>query len=199
MRKCRYHIFLSSLIYVLQYLLHRTRSYMPIWFLHFSMPAETYLTPWDTVAEFQISNSISETPGQIFKLSAEDLNIRSRVWVCICRYSRDQTPSKGFIKFWILNWLGRRKLILSIYINRLLLRFWCLNFRCMATHLKLSAKGLGIRSRIWVWISILVWKSSANVLWLDVWFQKLWQRILGLVCKSRLKVSAGYQDLQRRG
>ena len=33
------------------------------------MPAETYLTPWDTVAEFQISNSISETPGQIFKLS----------------------------------------------------------------------------------------------------------------------------------
>ena len=147
------------------------------------------------MAEFQISGRTSETLGRGSWYS-------SRVWVWISRLVLKSSaevlgiryPNEGFIKFWILNWLGRRKLILSIYINRLLHRVWYLKFRCPAAHLKLSAKGLGIRSRIWAWISRLAWKSSADVLWLDIGFQKPRRRIWGLVYKSRLKLSAGYQD-----
>ena len=103
-----------------------------------------------------------------------------------------------FHQIWSLNWLGRRKLMLSIYINRLLHHIWYLHFRCPATHLKLSAEDLDIRLRIWVWICRLVWKSLTNVLGPDIWFQETRPRILWLVYKSRLKLSTGYQDSRRR-
>ena len=54
---------------------------------------------------------------------------------------------QGFHQIWSLNWQHRRKLILSIYINRLLHRVWYLNYRCPLLHLKLLAKDLNSRSR----------------------------------------------------
>ena len=76
-----------------------------------------------------------------------------------------------FHQIWSSNWLGRRKLILSIYINRLLYRIWYLNFRCPAAHLKLSAEDLNsgprilITRMIWVWICRLVYRIIGRSSW----------------------------------
>ena len=117
-------------------------------FLWEATTADCYILPdiW-----FQVSGRTSETLARGFWYPAEGLNLDLKTCPHILiRGSWNQKSGRGFHQISSLNWLIRRKLILSIYINRLLYRVWYLNFRCLAAHLKLSTEVDGGRRRILV-------------------------------------------------
>ena len=150
----------------------------PVWYLNFRYPAAN------------------------LKHSAEDLNPRPRILIS------DQVFESGFLDYssnprsrflesdiWLrvsvnlgsLNWLGRRKLILSIYINRLLHCVWYLNFRCPTEHVKLSVESFRcavgyLKFRYQTGRSNQPWKKSI-VIGLFLWSQlNLLKHTLQAIC-----------------
>ena len=129
------------------------------------------------ISQFQISGRKSETLCRGFKLSAEDLDVRPRVWVWIWilvyKFSADVLAIRYLAKtFNVVLKLTQENKSNIINIH------WQISTSCLVPQFqmsnrtsetldwefKVSAEDLDIRPKVWVWIWRLVYISLAEVL-----------------------------------